>query len=105
MRDQVQSGELLEDSNRIGCAEDGYGTRKSDVFRSRGSRAQNYGGRRIEELGPMMFADAKNIQPDLVGELDLFQKILHPLNRAEIKSGCRIRDDCPKAVDTDLHVR
>src|ERR1700681_453181 len=52
----------------------------------------------------MMFTNAKNIQPDLVGELDLFQKILHPLNRAETESGCRIRDDRPKAVDTDLHV-
>ena len=53
----------------------------------------------------MMFANAKNIQPDLVGKFDFFQKILHPLNRAEPESGCMIRDDRPKAVDTDLHVR
>ena len=52
----------------------------------------------------MMLADAKDIQPDLVGELDLFQKILHALNRAEAESGCRIGDDCTKAIDTDLHV-
>jgi hypothetical protein len=52
----------------------------------------------------MMFANAKNIQPDLVRELNLFKKILHPLNGAETESGCRIRDDRPKAVDTDLHV-
>ena len=73
MRDKVQSGKFLEDANRVSGAENGDGARKADVFRARGGRSQNHGWGGIKELGPVMFADAKNIEADLVRELDLFQ--------------------------------
>jgi hypothetical protein len=41
-------------------------------FRARGGCGQNHGGGGIEELSPVMFADAENIQVHLVRELNLF---------------------------------
>jgi hypothetical protein len=33
----------------------------------------------------MMLADAENIEPNLIGEFDLFQQVLHALHRSERK--------------------
>jgi hypothetical protein len=73
MRDKVQSGKFLEDANRVSGAENGYGARKPDIFRARSCRGQNDGGGGIKELSPVMFADAENVQTDLVSKLNLFQ--------------------------------
>jgi short subunit dehydrogenase-like uncharacterized protein len=50
-----------------------------------------------------MFAYAENVEADLVGEFDLFQQMLHAVDRTERKAGGRIRDGCGEAVDADLH--
>jgi hypothetical protein len=49
-----------------GSAQNGNNTREADIFRRRGGRTENHDWGRINELGPVMFADAKNIQTDLV---------------------------------------
>src|ERR1700751_3172954 len=51
----------------------------------------------------MMFTNAKNIQPDLVGKVDFLEKILHPLNGAEGESGGCIGNHRSKAIDANLH--
>jgi hypothetical protein len=73
MRDKVQSGKFLEDANRVSGAENGYGARKPDILGARSGRGQDRGRRGIKELSPVMFADAENIQTDMVCELNLFQ--------------------------------
>jgi hypothetical protein len=103
MGDQIKRGEFLEDADRIGGAENGDGTRKANVFGTRGSRGQDHCRSGVEELGAVMFANAENVEADLVREFDLFQQMLHALDRAERKAGSRIRDGCGKAVDADLH--
>jgi hypothetical protein len=54
MRDKVQSCKFLEDTNRVGGAQNGDGARKANVFRERGGRTENHGWGRMKELGPMM---------------------------------------------------
>ncbi len=73
MRDKVQSRKFLEDADRIGSTENGDCAREADVFCARGSRRKNHHWGRIKELSSVMFADAKNIQTDVVRELNLFQ--------------------------------
>jgi hypothetical protein len=103
MRDKVQSCEFLEYANRNRGAENGDRARKTYVFRARCGRTQNHGRGGIQEFGPVVFADAKNIETHLVGELNLFQQILHPLDRAEGETRWRVGDDRSEAVDADLH--
>src|SRR6185436_15844016 len=103
MRDKVERGELLEHPNRISGAEHGHRARKPYIFRARRSRGQNHHRRRIEELGAVMLANAKNIQANLIGKLDLFQQMLHALDRGDGKSRGWVGNGCGKAVDTDLH--
>jgi hypothetical protein len=67
MGDQVESGEFLKDSDRVGCAEYGYGTCQANGPGARSGRTQDDNWGRIHELAAVMFADAKNIEANLVG--------------------------------------
>src|SRR6202158_1836741 len=51
-----------------------------------------------------MFADAEDVEADAIGELDLFQKMVHALNGAERQSRGRVGHGCCEAVDADLHL-
>jgi hypothetical protein len=66
--DQVERGEFLEDSHRIGGAENSDRAGEADIFGTRGGRGQDHCRGGVEELGAVMFADAENIEADLVGE-------------------------------------
>jgi hypothetical protein len=72
MGDQVQSGKFLKDSDRVRRAENGHGTGKANILgaRSRCRKNDDWGG--VNELTTVMFADAENIQADLIGEHNLF---------------------------------
>ena len=52
----------------------------------------------------MMFADAENVEPDLIGEFDFFQQMLHALDRGERKARGWVRDGCCETVYADFHV-
>src|SRR2546428_1756274 len=104
MRDKVQSGKFLEDANRVSGAQNGDGARKADVLRARGGRGQNHDWSGIKELGPVMFADAEHVETHLVGKLDLFQQMLHALDRAEGETRGRVGDGRCEAIDADLHL-
>jgi len=80
MRDQIQSGEFLEDSDRVGRAENGYRTCQANVLGAGSSGTQDHRWGGVDELGPMVFADAKNIEANLVGEDNLIQQIVHALD-------------------------
>jgi hypothetical protein len=83
MGDKVEGSEFLEDANRVSGTENCDRAGEADVFCARCSCSQNHGRGGVEKLGPVMFADAKNVEADLVGELDLFQQMLHALDWAE----------------------
>src|SRR6516162_9536894 len=71
--DQVQSGKLLEDAHGVGGAKNRHGAGKPNVFRVHGSRPQDDNWRRVHELTAVMFTNAKNVEPNLVGKHNLFQ--------------------------------
>src|SRR5215470_6451256 len=98
MGNQIQSGKLLEDAHRVGGAENCDGARKTNVFRARSCCAQNDHRSRVHELAAVMFADAKNIETDLVCNHNLFQEIVRALDRAEAYPSSRVRDDCAETV-------
>ena len=52
----------------------------------------------------MVFADAKDIEANLLGKDNLIQQIVHALESAHGQASCRVRNDCSEAVDTDLHL-
>jgi hypothetical protein len=65
--DQVQSGEFLKDSDRVGCAEHGYGTCQENVLGASSGRTQDDNWSRVHKLAAVVFADAKDIEANLVG--------------------------------------
>ena len=55
--------------------------RQPDPLRARRGRAEDDGRRRDGEVGPVVLADAEDVEPDLVGELDLLDQVAQPLRR------------------------
>jgi hypothetical protein len=104
MGDEVQSGELLKDSDGVGRAQNGYRTCKANVPGAGSGRTKDHRRSRIHELAAVVFPDAKNIEAYLVGQDNLIQQIVHALASAHGQTRGRVRDDCSEAVDTDLHL-
>src|SRR4029077_14146062 len=59
--DEIKSRELLKDANRVGGAENRDCAGETDIFRSRGGCGENYNRSRVEELRPVMFANAEDV--------------------------------------------
>ena len=105
LRDQVDGGEVLEDAHGIVGAEHGDGAGESDVFGDGRGRAENDGGRRIEEVVAVVFTDAEDVESALVGEGDLFEQLLETLDGRGSDSGDRIGTDGDKTIQAKLHKR
>ena len=56
--------------------------RQADALRARGRRGEHDGGRGDREVGPVVLADAEDVEAELVGELDLLEQVAQPLARA-----------------------
>ena len=69
----------------------------------RGGGGEDDGRSGVEELGAVMFADAEDVEADLVGERDLVEQMLHALLGVRV-GPVRGRDGCCKAVDADLQL-
>jgi hypothetical protein len=52
----------------------------------------------------MMLTNAEDVDPRLIGALNLCQEIAHPLRGADSVVARRIRRVDDETVDTDLHV-
>ena len=60
--------------------------RQPDPLRARGGRGQHDGRRRHREVGPVVLADAEDVEPELVGQLDLLEQVRAAAARALIFS-------------------
>jgi hypothetical protein len=97
-REEVEGRELLEDAHGVVRAEHGDGARQPDPLRPRGDRRERQRGRRDGEIGPVVLADAEDVEPDLVGELGLVEQVA--------KTGVRVDRLVPQVgegVDAELH--
>ncbi len=98
-REQVDGRKLLEDADRIVGAEHVDCAREPDPLRPhRGSREDGRGGR-DGEVGAVVLPDAEDVEPDLVGELDLLDQVPQTLLRVEARRQLR------EGVDPELHGR
>src|SRR5271169_2895256 len=52
-----------------------------------------------------MFANAEDVEADLIGELNLFEQMVHALHRAERETCGRVGNSCCETVDSNLHLR
>ena len=60
--------------------------------------------RRGDEIGPVMFAQPIEIEPDLVGELDLLEQVVEPLRRRlQMAAVKRVRGVLGERIETDFH--
>ncbi len=71
----VERGEVLEDAHRIVGTEHRHRTRQADARRAPRRGGEHYRRRRDREVGAMMLAHAKDVEPDLIGQLDLLHEV------------------------------
>ena len=79
--EQVHRGELLEDPDGVVRAEHVHRARQPNPPGAHGGRAEDDSRRRDREVRAMMLADPEDVEPDLVGELDLLDQVAQPLGR------------------------
>lgn len=72
---------------------------KRIVLRARGGGRQRNGRRRDGVVGAVVLADAKDIEADLVGQLDLLEEVAQPLCRADFQA------DVGESVEAKFHSR
>ena len=70
--------------------------------RARGRGGEHDGRRGDGEVGPVVLADAEDVEPDLVGELDLLDQVAEALLRAE-DGARRVGRALSEGVDAELH--
>ena len=96
--EQIERRELLIEPNRDRRAEYGDRAREPDALRTRRGRREHDGRSGDGELGPVVLADAVDVEPDLVRELDLLHELAQALLRAAL-AGARVGE----GEGPDLH--
>jgi hypothetical protein len=95
--EQIQRGELLEDAHRVGRGKHRDRAGQANRLRQGCGAGQDHGGRAVEILRTVMFAEAEVVETGLIGGDDLFNQVGHPVYWSD---GGR---DGGKTVDSDLH--
>ena len=103
--DEVEGGELLEDADGIGGAEDGDGAGETDLRGAGGRGGEDDGGGGIEVLLAVVLAETEGVEADLVGEFDLLKEVTEALGGCGGDAGGWVRNCGCEAVDADLHLR
>ena len=83
VRDEIEGSEVLEDADGVGGAENGDGGGEANGCGAGGGSGEDDGGSGVEVLGAMMFAEAEDVETDLVGQLDLFEQMRNALLRGD----------------------
>ena len=93
---QIDGRELLEDTNGIVRAEHADRARQPDPARAGSRGGEHDRGRRDDEVGTVVLADAEDVEPDLLGELDLLEQFRH----APLRACC---PELGERVDAQFH--
>ncbi len=101
VRDEIECGEILEYANRVGRAQDCHCAGESYAARSCRGSGENDGRSGVEKILAVMFADSEDIEPNLIGVLDLLDQVAQTLCRTELPAGLSVR--CCKTVYANLH--
>ena len=76
---EVERGELLEHPHGVVRAEHRHRAGQADALGARGARGQRDGRGRHREVGPVVLAEAEDVEAHLVGQLHLLEQVAHPL--------------------------
>ena len=100
---KVKSGEILKDPDGIIRAQHRHGAGQSDMAGPHRCGGEDDGRRRDGEIWTVMLTHAKNIEADLVGQLDLLQQIAQTLGRRHHLTGRGIRCRLCEGVNAEFH--
>jgi len=81
VRQQIESGKVLEHPHRVCGAENGDGAGESDSLRASGRGGKDDGGSGIKKVLAVMLANAEHVESSLIGVLDLGDEIVQALRR------------------------
>ena len=100
--EQVERREVLEDAHGSSELSTLDRARRAGCARALGGRREHDGGRRDGEVGAVVLADAEDVEPDLVGELDLLDQVAQPLGGADDPARHRVGRQLREGVDAEL---
>ena len=103
-RQEVERREVLEHPDRVIGADHAHRAGEPDAFGALRCGGQHHRGRGHDQVRPVMFTDAEDVQAELVGELDLLQQVPHPLLGTDRLPGLRVGVELREGVEADLHV-
>jgi hypothetical protein len=101
LRQQIDGGELLKYSHRVGGTQNRDSAGETDTLRSCRRCSENDRRSGIEELPAVMLTHAKGVQSHLIGVFDLFDEVAQTVRRAYRKTAV-VESGC-EAVDSNLH--
>ena len=101
--EQVERREVLEHAHRVVRAEHRDGARQADPLRARRRGGEHDRRRRDGEVGTVVLADAEDVEPDLVGELDLLDQVAQPLLGADVGPTSTSEVELREGVDAEFH--
>ncbi len=96
-------GEVLEYPNRVVGTEYRHGAGKANLLGFDRRRRQHNRRGRHHEVGPVVFADGEDVQPELVGQFNFFHQVHHPLVRADELSGRGVGCVFDEGADSYFH--
>jgi hypothetical protein len=100
--EQVERGEALEDADRVVRAEHGDGGGEADPAGPTGDGGQDHLGRRDDEVGAVVLADAEHVEAHRLGQLRLLHDLAHPLRGAGRDPRARVGAVVAEGEDADL---
>ena len=102
-RQEVERREVLEHADRVIGADHAHRAGEPDAFGALRGGSEHHRGRGHDQVRPVMFTDAEDIEAELVGELDLLQQVPHPLLGADRLPRLGVGVELREGVETDLH--
>jgi hypothetical protein len=104
LREEIERGEFLKHADGIGRAQNGDGAGKPDTPGAGRGRGEDHGGRGIEELTAMVFADAKHIEAHFVSESDRFEQLAEMSRWVDGLAGGAVNRGRHETVYADFHI-
>jgi hypothetical protein len=99
-----EGGEILKHPDGIGRAQNSHSAGETDAVRSRRRGSENDRRSGVQVLPTMVFADAKYVQPNLVGMFDLFDQVAETPRRANRKASFVV-GRCPPLRSSSRRLR
>ena len=101
MRSSV--AKFLKDADGVSGAKNCDGAGEADIGGAGGGRGEDDDGGGVEVLEAVVFAEAEDVEADLVGEFDLFEEVSHPFLSGNGMARDGVWNQCCEAIDANLH--